>query len=136
MSERDSRIDPRVGDWLAAHGAGREIVGVTLTAIIFSRQFGWKKYTRNRSTFLKWASGATVVNAKNASMKAAGENEPYDPIVLEQRDSKDKGLPIARWPGVLTIGTKARTAQRDKTQGHTFSAPPAIVLSRRYVLFI
>src|SRR5438477_9879194 len=41
-----------------------------------------------------------------ASTKPAGQNEGYQPIVLDSRHSKDTVLPLARWPGVLTIGAK------------------------------
>jgi hypothetical protein len=43
---------------------------------------------------------------RKASTKAAGENPLYVPIVLEDKLQKGKDLPAAKWPGVLTIGTK------------------------------
>ena len=44
-------------------------------------------------------------NAKNASIKAAGENADYQPIVLDESINKIKSLPADKWPGALTIGT-------------------------------
>jgi hypothetical protein len=45
-------------------------------------------------------------NAKNAGIKTAGENADYQPIVLDANNTKDNSLPIARWPGILTMGSK------------------------------
>lgn len=45
-------------------------------------------------------------NAKNAGIKAAGESVDYQPIVLDHGANETKTLPVARWPGILTIGTK------------------------------
>src|SRR5437016_1573853 len=39
-----------------------------------------------------------------ASIQTAGQDD-YKPIVLEDNKQKPNSLPIARWPGVLTIGT-------------------------------
>lgn len=39
-----------------------------------------------------------------ASTKVAGRID-YDPVVLEANQQRNQQLPIARWPGVLTIGT-------------------------------
>jgi hypothetical protein len=43
---------------------------------------------------------------REASIKVAGENGGYQPIVLEDKLKKGIQIPIAKWPGVLSIGTK------------------------------
>jgi hypothetical protein len=44
-------------------------------------------------------------NARNAGIKVAGENAAYQPTPSDASPSKEKQLPIARWPGVLTVGS-------------------------------
>src|ERR1035437_3048574 len=41
-----------------------------------------------------------------ASTQAAGQINDYPPIVFDPNSSKETVLPLARWPGVLTIGAK------------------------------
>jgi hypothetical protein len=40
-------------------------------------------------------------NARGAGIQVAGQTAPYESIILE----KTEALPLARWPGILSIGT-------------------------------
>jgi|SRR5579859_2066407 len=59
---------------------------------------GRKELARNAAK-ARWAK------AKATSISAGGENGPYQPIAVESNDSNINNLPIARWPGVLKIGS-------------------------------
>src|SRR5271154_6980103 len=41
-----------------------------------------------------------------ASIKPAGQNSEFEPIILDENASKERILPVARWPGVLMLGAK------------------------------
>jgi hypothetical protein len=43
---------------------------------------------------------------RKAGIQVAGENSGYSPIVLANKSQRDIEIPIAKWPGVLSIGTK------------------------------
>src|SRR5690242_115471 len=43
---------------------------------------------------------------RKASTNAAGENTAYPPIVLDANQQKKNDVPVAKWPGVLTVGAR------------------------------
>jgi len=55
-----------------------------------------------RKALARTAAKQRWENAKNTSIEVAGQNAPFEPIILE----KIQPLPMARWPGSLTIGTR------------------------------
>jgi hypothetical protein len=54
-----------------------------------------------RKTLARKAAKQRWENAKTAGIQVAGQTAPCGPIILE----KTQSLPVARWPGSLTIGT-------------------------------
>lgn len=64
-----------------------------------------KLSVEERKALARAAARQRWENARNAGIQSAGGSQEYQPIKMESSDRKEKPLPIARWPGVLTIGT-------------------------------
>ncbi len=58
-----------------------------------------------RKELARSAAKARWKKAKAASIAAGGENGPYQPMIVEGNDTGNNNLPVARWPGVLKIGS-------------------------------